>query len=224
MKETKIAPEKINKPIQLLGAWLAGLFTVNSSFLFAATRMEGGSFESIVLVIASILNVPIFLAAVFLLQTKFRPELQEDHYYSTYLSQKTNEELKVPRSDVQLKEVLQKLNDLEGRAPGEDSKHSGDEVLDLDIGINKNLPDFDEIRKALSDQGVFSCTNFGSDELPRMRTVAIDHRVSKGARRQVLEAARKLGFSHWSYFDKFMEETQEDVLLGAYGEGDNEII
>lgn len=224
MKETKIVPEKINKPIQLLGAWLAGLFTVNSSFLFAATRMESGSFESIALVISAIVNVPLFLVSVFLLQTKFRPELQEDHYYSTYLSQKTNEKVKVPKSDVQLKEVFQKIAELEDRLPTDPAKSGIDEIQNLTIGVNRNLSDFEEIKAELSSSGILACTSFGPDKLPELRSVAIDHRVSKPAQRQVLELAKKLGFSHWGYFDNLMEETQEDILLGAYGAHEFEII
>ena len=86
MSEQNIKPEKITKPIQLLGAWLAGLFSIDSCFLFAASNMAQGSFESYALTLAAIVNVPVFLLAVFLLQTKFRPELQEDSYYSTYLN------------------------------------------------------------------------------------------------------------------------------------------
>lgn len=88
MSEQSIKPEKITKPIQLLGAWLASLFSINSCFPVAFANMEPASFESIALVVVAIINVPLFLAAVFFLQTKFRPELQEDSYYSSYLSQK----------------------------------------------------------------------------------------------------------------------------------------
>lgn len=37
------------------------------------------------LVIASVVNVPVFIFALFLLQTKFRPQMQEDSYYAKYL-------------------------------------------------------------------------------------------------------------------------------------------
>ena len=40
-----------------------------------------------------------FLFALFLLQTKFRPELQEDQYYSQYLDKKTNTIVKVSREE-----------------------------------------------------------------------------------------------------------------------------
>lgn len=85
MTEQKIVPEKVTKPIQLLAAWLAGLILVNGSFLVAAQQISRPDWASGLLVVASVLNVPAFLLALFLLQTKFRPQLQEDVYYSQYL-------------------------------------------------------------------------------------------------------------------------------------------
>lgn len=224
MSGTKIVPEKINKPIHLLGAWLAGLFTVNGGFLVAVTNMERGSFESIALIVAAIINVPLFLFSVFLLQTKFRPELQEDHYYSTYLSQKTNEEVKVLKSDAQLAEIFQKLNELENKMAPADSEIGGDLLPDLAFGVNKNFGDYERIKGELANLGVITCTSFGSDEIPEQRAVAIDRRVPRQAMREVLSVAGKLGFYRWGYFDNEMEETKEDVLLGAYGNHEFEII
>jgi len=63
MTEQKIKPEKITKPIQLLAAWLVGLFSIDSCFLFAAANLETGSWESRALVIAAMVNVPVFLLA-----------------------------------------------------------------------------------------------------------------------------------------------------------------
>src|SRR4030095_967007 len=88
--EQKIVPEKVTKPIQLLAAWLIGLIVVNGIFLTAASVMKDDSWERSALVIASIVNVPLFLASMFLLQTRFRPELQEDLFYSQYLDKKSN--------------------------------------------------------------------------------------------------------------------------------------
>src|SRR5437879_5901367 len=85
----KLDAQKVTKPIQLLAAWLIGLILVNSAFLVAASRIDG--WERSALILAAIFNVPVFLAAMFLLQTKFRPELQEDMFYSKYLSSKTNQ-------------------------------------------------------------------------------------------------------------------------------------
>lgn len=99
--KNRIDPSKINKPIQLLGAWLVGLILVNGSFLAAAVSLEQPIWVRGLLVIAAVINVPIFLFAIFLLQTKFRPEMQEDSYYHDYLLSKSGDpknKLKMPQS------------------------------------------------------------------------------------------------------------------------------
>lgn len=88
MSNQNIKPEKVTKPIQLLAAWLTGLVIVNAAFLVTASKIGIEHWSSSALVVASIINVPIFLIAIFILQTKFRPEMQEDSYYSKYLENK----------------------------------------------------------------------------------------------------------------------------------------
>jgi hypothetical protein len=91
MSSDNLKPEKITKPIQLLAAWLLGLIIINASFLTAASQIVNPEWASGTLVIATISNVPIFLISLFLLQTKFRPEMQEDTFYSKYLERKYND-------------------------------------------------------------------------------------------------------------------------------------
>ena len=85
MRDNHINPEKVTKPIQLLAAWLVGLILVNGSFLLGAQHILKPDWGAAVLVIAAVVNVPIFIGALFLLQTKFRPEIQEDSFYAKYL-------------------------------------------------------------------------------------------------------------------------------------------
>src|SRR5687768_4782477 len=132
MTDSHIRPEKITKPIQLLAAWLAGLFSVNATFLFAATRMPIDSWEVRALTIAAILNVPVFLVALFVLQTKFRPELQEDSYYSTYLSSKTNQVLTVSKDEAKIAVIAQKMSDVENRVVLPPESHTA--LKDLSYG------------------------------------------------------------------------------------------
>lgn len=87
MSQHGITPEKVTKPIQLLAAWLIGLFVTNASFLVAAQQISHPTWGSALLLIAAVANVPVFIVALFLLQTKFRPQMQEDSYYSRYLDE-----------------------------------------------------------------------------------------------------------------------------------------
>ncbi|MBC8651069.1 hypothetical protein GYM54_17645 [Pseudomonas sp. MTM4] len=218
MSKQTIIPEKINKPIQLLGAWLAGLFSVDSCFLFAASQMPTGSFESLALVGAAIVNVPVFLIAVFLLQTRFRPELQEDSYYSTYLSQKTNEPISVRKEDGRLTELSQKIASLElavteRQAPGS----SGELLKGVLFGVNEFLPSRDDVKSVLRSKGILGVSSFGNPDLPPPKfAAAISEHLPKQVSNYIIEIAKESGATHYAFFDNHEEETAEDVLFGAY--------
>lgn len=82
---TKIEPHKITKPFQLLAVWFAGLVLLVGFFLGAAVKVTNPSWLSALFGIAAVGMVPLFLIMVFLMQTKFRPQLQDDPYYADYL-------------------------------------------------------------------------------------------------------------------------------------------
>lgn len=109
MENHNIKPEKITKPFQLLAAWLVGLIIVNASFIGGARLIDHPSWGAAVLIIAAVANVPIFIGSIFLLQTKFRPEMQTDDYYYEYKKEERKNEL----NKVQLRidtERKQKMN------------------------------------------------------------------------------------------------------------------
>lgn len=226
MSQNPIVPEKITKPIQLLGAWLAGLFAIDSCFLFAATKMVSGSIEAIALVIAAIFNVPIFLAAVFLLQTKFRPELQEDSYYSTYLSQKTNQPITIEKEAALVDEVMKRIEMLETKAIELRTAQGAqaDALPPLVFGVNRHLEDGDKIKAQLAKHGVLSCTSFGGKEPPKDRVVSISQYLPATVREQVIKIAIELGFKYYRNYDNQLEEALEDVLLGSYGGPEYELL
>lgn len=219
MDQTPVKPERITKPIQLLGAWLAGLLAIDSCFLFAAASLRPGSWEAQALIIAAIVNVPIFLVAVFVLQTRFRPELQEDSYYSTYLSRRTNQLVSVDKTDTQFIELNTKLAELEKRLPAPTDRRlkRRPAIARLRIGINNHLKDRTAIKAKLAELGVTQITGFGSDEAPDHRAVAISGYLSAATVDEVANVARDLRFDGYTIFDNRAEGTEQDVLFGAYG-------
>ncbi len=82
----KIDPHKITKPIQLMAVWFVALLSIDSAFLFWASKLSQPSWMPQALVIAAIAFVPFFVGGVFLMQTVFRKELQDDPYYSQWLT------------------------------------------------------------------------------------------------------------------------------------------
>lgn len=91
-----IRPETVTSPFQLLGAWLVFIIVLDGSFLAAAATVDRPHWASGVLVVAAVVNVPLLLALIFLLQTRFRPQLQADTFYSEYIrAQRQTEDLSV---------------------------------------------------------------------------------------------------------------------------------
>ena len=223
----KIQPSTITKPIQLLAAWLVGLLALDGSFLVAATHMSAGSMESTALVWAAIINVPLFLGALFLLQTKFRPELQEDIYYSTYINQKTNQSISITRDEQHLSVVLGRIerieNLIEATSPQATKREDMDLLANVSFGINEHFKDREELSKKLLNMGVIRHTWFGGKEAPYQRVISISEHLPKQTRDIVLSLAEQLGFTRYNLFDKFMEDAEEDVLIGSYGSG-NKVI
>jgi len=220
----EIKPERITKPIQLLGAWLTGLLAVDSCFLVAAANVPVDSWQALALTTAAILNVPIFLSAVFLLQTKFRPELQEDSYYSSYINQKTNTTIQIDKSRAEILSFEQRLERLEiTRTTTENLSNQVElqnDFRNLAFAVNHHLDDTEVIVNELAKSGVTDIREFGVDTPPTDRVVAISPYLNATERRAVLNFAIKLGFKRYSSIEPF-EEIEEQVLFGAYGDSKN---
>ena len=87
MAEPQIQPHRITKPIQLLAVLMAGLILLVSALLGGASFLGQSAWISGFLAISAVVSVPLFLIFLFLLLTRFRPQLQEDSYYSKWLRQ-----------------------------------------------------------------------------------------------------------------------------------------
>ncbi|MES2809604.1 MAG: hypothetical protein V4619_13320 [Bacteroidota bacterium] len=115
MENPKIQPEKITKPIQLLAVWFAGLVLLVGLLLAGAKTIQEPKWLVPVLAISAVLIIPVFLYYVFLLQTKYRPQMQEDTFYSKYLDSSTNttvvvtEESKIDSSVIMLQNQILEL-------------------------------------------------------------------------------------------------------------------
>lgn len=151
MKNQNIEPAKITKPIQLLAAWLVGLVLLDGSFLTAANSISSPTWASGLLVIAAVMNVPLFLAAIFLLQTKFRPEMQEDEFYSRYLHHRYS-------TQTGTKELVIS-------PPQEEPKYIQIASRDEDITqvmVNDMLTNYAEVRESLKKADIKINNIFGS--------------------------------------------------------------
>ncbi|MBN8421033.1 MAG: hypothetical protein J0L73_19100 [Verrucomicrobia bacterium] len=131
MANEQITPHKITKPIQLLGAWLAGLAIINGSFLAGAATITSVDWIPALLSIAAVLNVPLFLVSLFLLQTKFRPEMQEDTFYAKYLETKYTNPPKDTVQAVDLEKQFRILADQIALKIGTETPNKNERVFEL---------------------------------------------------------------------------------------------
>jgi hypothetical protein len=220
----KIEPHRITKPIQLLAAWLLGLIVVNGAFLVAAAQITEPDWASGVLVVASIVNVPLFLISMFLLQTKFRPEMQEDAFYSRYLESKTgNTERKVTaesfvsiRDDFAHLEKVVAEKVLNGMSEAELQKAKWSSVT---VMLNRSLSDFDRIGKELTQQGIPVHETFGGGTAgcPEVFNIGVGDGFDVEQIRKLVEVLSSIkdGWISYAYDDS--EHYGNKVLIGAYG-------
>jgi hypothetical protein len=182
MTDRNIEPSKITKPIQLLAAWLAGLVLVNGSFLAAANALTTPAWASGILVVAAVLNVPLFLAALFLLQTKFRPEMQEDEFYSKYLHSRYS--LETGTKELVISSQIEETR----RAAIVPHKHTeGTQVM-----VNDMLSNYAEVRSALMSADIKINNIFGSTavepEVPPHLLLTLGREVDLGLLQSVIKA------------------------------------
>lgn len=92
MGQGGIEPDKITKPIQLVAAWFAALVLLVGSFITASRLARDPSWLPVVYAVAAVAAVPLFCWLVFRLQTRYRPELQEDLYYSKFRAEQQQQQ------------------------------------------------------------------------------------------------------------------------------------
>lgn len=121
MTMARITPERITKPIQLLAVWLTGLVILDGMLLAAAVKTTSPIWLSSIFGIAAVVFVPLFLGLIFVMQTRFRPQLQEDPYYAKYLQSLAVNPTDIDQSvalrksvESRLKVIEQHFGELEG--------------------------------------------------------------------------------------------------------------
>jgi hypothetical protein len=148
MTENNIRSEKITKPIQLLAVWFSGLVILVSLLLAGAKTISTPAWITPLLVISAILIIPLFLYFVFLLQTKYRPQMQEDSFYSKYLDLESKQDLK-PDSD---NKFINAIAEIENKFQTF-SQDQRDKLQDLQqlLSKNENSLDIKKITKVAEE-------------------------------------------------------------------------
>ncbi|WP_152622945.1 hypothetical protein [Pseudomonas fluorescens] len=85
MSGTKLIPENITSPFQLMAAWFSMLVLLVGVLLAAAIKIEKPEWAAGYLVICSTILIMVVLGCVTLMLTKFRPHLQDGKEYAQWL-------------------------------------------------------------------------------------------------------------------------------------------
>lgn len=86
MAGTKLKPERITTPIQLMAAWFTMLILLDAVLLAAAAKISEPPWAAACLVVLVVLITGAVILVVTLMLTKFRPHLQEGDYYARWLA------------------------------------------------------------------------------------------------------------------------------------------
>jgi hypothetical protein len=206
-----IKAEKITKPIQLLAAWLIGLVLTNTIFLGAAVYISSAIWTHYLLVIASVANVPLFLFSIFILQTKYRPELQEDSFYADYIINNRGDKV-LSKKKVTIKATSEEISL---------SENSNFNFVKYSVAINDYLFNLKNIEKSLADAGIPISSYFGKAnkvaEMPKKWTISIDKEVDKESLNIFLTTMLQYsdqfdGF----YFDEKRNSDDNSIYIGGY--------
>jgi hypothetical protein len=230
LSEHKIEPHRVTKPIQLLAAWLVGLILTNGSFLGAAVAFPEATWERGALVVASIANVPIFLLALFLLQTRFRAELQEDSFYADYLSKKTAAPVRIDKDSAQdsrldgieraISHIAPSKVSSQAEVSSQEQRSAVVDWRDWKVGLNEHHPRFREIREAFRRAGIPVGDIFGAGRAPSKWLISLANHLPVEHKVKILRVALPFGFDGIQFWDPQREaEEYEDAYLGSYGGG-----
>lgn len=88
MNNHNINPEKVTTPIQLLAVWFIALLLLTSSFFATAKLIENPQWVAPLLIISGIVLVFVSIILIFLMQTRFRPEMLSGSEYLQYIDRK----------------------------------------------------------------------------------------------------------------------------------------
>ncbi|MFH1452027.1 MAG: hypothetical protein ABIF88_02545 [archaeon] len=87
-----INPSKVTQPFQLLASWIVGMLILVWEFLSVCGNTEELWLKISSFVVALFLSL-LFIRVIFLLQTKYRPEMQDSENYQKIYMAKMRQEL-----------------------------------------------------------------------------------------------------------------------------------
>jgi len=210
----RIVPAQVTKPIQLLAAWLVGLIAIDGTFLTAARLISSPPWAAGLLVIAAVLSVPVFLGCLFLLQTRFRPEMQEDMFYSKHLERKFSQQSQ------KMTTIEATNHDFVGNFISSSSrpKVRQNAMSSSYVSVNDLLPNFRDVIRELNSISIKPAQTFGSTSTilkpPKRFVISVGINTPYDLAQKIIRKLRDLSLDGvgigWDEADTDM------IYIGAY--------
>jgi hypothetical protein len=200
MANTKISPEKITTPIQLVAAWFAILILLVSAFLITATNITNPAWAPAFLLIFAATTTLLVLIFVALMLTIFRPNLQEGKEYARWLKDKNSYS---PGLIIQENSTPGPSQDM----TPEPTSEYGRRPSTFRIEVNGQIAGWDQVLESLIEKG-FDAKKF-SDRSPYSthdRDASEQACIWVGERIKAPDAVRaiKVAIEHWPHL-KYVE-------------------
>jgi hypothetical protein len=190
------------------------------------------------LVIMSIINVPLFLVAIFILQTKFRPEMQEDSYYYRYLKDKMGSKSNSSANPDANSQVQRQIEDIEKNIELtikdiKKEKRGGVKKLQtnlteiismagISIKLNERLDEFGLIKETFEKSNIIIKEFFGIGlkDKPKNLNIVIGKGFKRDQLIKILTILLKVGDGYIMYSpgDDTYGQYDNNMLIGAYGD------
>jgi hypothetical protein len=145
MSGTKLVPEKITSPFQLMAAWFAMLVLLVSILLTASINISKPDWAAGYLIVFTSILIVLVLSCVTLMLTVFRPHLQDGKEYAQWLKDKNIYSAGVLRS-----EQVSTMSRPHNRPKKTQIRKSNSKHFSISI---TNAPGANELMNALSKSG-----------------------------------------------------------------------
>ena len=216
MAGTKLVPEKITSPFQLMAAWFSMLVLLVTVLLTAAANIGSPSWAAGYLVIFSSLVTLAVIGCVTLMLTTFRPHLQDGKEYASWLKDRNTYSAGVVRIESKSETVQRKP------IPRPANRRPTKKNFLVEV---TRAPDANLVVQALIDEGFVARTYDAFDEaepldLERHEAIWIGYEVpAKEAIRAI-----KIAVTYWPHL-KYMqlsndgasppEEVHRELYIGG---------
>ena len=124
----RFSPERIKRPSQLTAALITGIVLINITLLTVAASLGDSPRTRLVIIAGDMLITLTGLGGAFRLQSRYRPEMQDDEHYFRYMERKIAYEFEVRKREIEAEVQLERIRAHRSMPVGGEEKQEGKEA------------------------------------------------------------------------------------------------